>query len=124
MLATASAGDRVAGVVERRAQLVDPTLGLAQSHERPPQDEARGKLVLGPLYLTRLVDGFLGQPGRFDMVLFRQGDLRFPFGQAPCHEPLVRSLDVLSPVPQLGPSSLSPAYLAAGQVGEQLVDPD
>jgi hypothetical protein len=37
-------------------QLVDPTLGLAQSHESLPEDEARGQLVLGPLDLA-LVDG-------------------------------------------------------------------
>src|SRR5215217_1281951 len=108
---------------ERRVQLVDPTLGLAQSHESLPQDEARGQLVLGPPDLARLVDGFLGQPGRFGMFPFRQGDLCSGLGKAPGHEPLVRSLGVLSSVPQLGPSSLGPANLAASQVCEQLVDP-
>jgi hypothetical protein len=78
MLATASAGTEPPDAVQRRVQLVDPTLGLAQSHEGLPQDEARGQLVLGPPNLPRPVDGVLGQPGRFGIVPLRQGDLRFP----------------------------------------------
>src|SRR5215216_5905175 len=107
--------------VECRVQFLDPSLGLAQSHEGLPQNEAPSQLVLGPPDLARLVDGFPGQPGRFGMVLFRQGDLCSCLGKAPGHEPLVRSLGVLSSVPQLGPSSLGPANLAASQVCEQLV---
>ena len=101
MLATASAGDQPPDAVERRVQLADPTLGLTESHEGLPQDEARGQLVLGPPNLPRPVDGVLGQPGRFGIVPLRQGDLRFSFGQASSRERLMPSLDLLSPLPQL-----------------------
>jgi hypothetical protein len=78
MLATPWAGDRAAGYRRAPCAARRSPLGLAECHEGP-RHQAPGQLVLGPLDLARLIDGFLGHPGRFGMVPFRHGDLGFCF---------------------------------------------
>jgi hypothetical protein len=82
MLATPWAGDRAAGYRRAPCAARRSPLGLAECHEGP-RDQARGQLVLGPLDLARLIDGFLGHPARFGMVPFRHGDLGFASGARP-----------------------------------------